>query len=118
MKLRFLIAAMVLVLMPVPSIAQTDHLHSAFEGLDASAKRAVQEQLQAGGFYSGAVDGSYGPGTDAALRNGAEFIYSGTQPRIAFDLSSEEGARRYIRALAHGELAEHLLGEGEASGAD
>jgi uncharacterized protein len=34
---------------------------------DAAFRRAMQEQLRDGGFYKGAVDGSFGPGTKRAL---------------------------------------------------
>lgn len=114
MQIRSLLwAAVVGAALPLAALAQSNPLQSAFEGLGDNGKRAAQEQLQASGFYSGPVDGQYGRGTEGALTRGAEFIYANTQPRIRFDLSSAEGAQRYVQALARGELIKHLLGEGE-----
>ena len=39
-------------------------LRRAFEALPEASRKKVQEELRTGGFYRGAVDGRYGPGTE------------------------------------------------------
>lgn len=54
--------------------AQADSLSDAFAGLTRAERVTVQEHLQLGGFYSGALDGAYGPGTRQALVSAAAYI--------------------------------------------
>lgn len=98
---------------PAIAIAQSNPLQAAFEGLGDSGKRAAQEQLQAGGFYEGSIDGQYGRGTQSALTNAAQFIYENSYQKVQFDLSSSAGAQRYVSALARGDLGKYLFGEGD-----
>lgn len=100
-------------ILPTIPYAQSNPLQSAFEDLADSGKRAAQEQLQAGGFYEGSIDGRYGRGTHSALVNAAQFIHENSYRKVYFDLSNSAGAQRYVNALARGELGKYLFGEGD-----
>jgi uncharacterized protein len=45
-----------------------DQLIAAPEAFSAEARIALQSQLQANNFYTGALDGAFGPGTQTAIR--------------------------------------------------
>lgn len=100
-------------ILPAPLLAGGDALQSAFEGLSPSARRAAQEQPAMAGFYSGGIDGAYGPGTRRGLVQAAEFIRQNSYGRTRFDLASAKGAKAYVQALAAGELGKYLWGEGD-----
>ena len=75
MKRRsFLRAAAALPLLAAsPLMAQTvavtlDDVRRLFESRDAGARRMAQQGLKGEGFYSGPIDGAWGPGTEAAYR--------------------------------------------------
>ncbi|CAN0586836.1 unnamed protein product [Ectocarpus sp. 12 AP-2014] len=58
---------------PAPSYAQSFHVTLAevqalFQSRDLGARRMVQESLKHAGYYNGAIDGAWGPGTAAAFR--------------------------------------------------
>lgn len=98
------------------AFAQTaDALASAFAALSPEGRRAVQEQLAFGGFYDGSVDGAYGPRTRSALINAAALIRENSYSRERFTLSDQADAQRYMTALARGDLAKYLWGEGDES---
>jgi peptidoglycan hydrolase-like protein with peptidoglycan-binding domain len=87
-------------------------LQAAFDGFSDSARREVQSRLQAAGFYQGTIDGRYGPGTEAALRETAAFIDYNSYGKVKPDIGSDDGARAYLRALADGTHDKWLWGEG------
>jgi hypothetical protein len=95
--------------------AQTDPLAESFAMLGVEKRRAVQEQLAMAGLYDGVVDGAFGPKTRNSLINGAVFIKDNSYGRVAFDLTKPDQARQFIGALANGELAKYLWGEGDES---
>jgi hypothetical protein len=39
-----------------------------FQSRDLGARRMVQDSLKHEGYYKGAIDGAWGPGTEAAFR--------------------------------------------------
>lgn len=90
-----------------------DALQAAFEALSPAGRRAAQDQLAMAGFYTGGIDGAYGPGTRKALVQAAAFIEQNTYGRTRFDLGSAKGAGTYVRALASGNLGKYLWGEGD-----
>ncbi|MBU2959197.1 peptidoglycan-binding protein [Paracoccus sp. 1_MG-2023] len=109
----FILAAMAALAVPSVSMAQANPLQSSFEKLADRDRRAAQEQLQTGGFYTGAIDGRYGRGTQSGLINAAEFIYENSYRKVRFDLSSPAGTQGYLTALARGDLGKYLFGEGD-----
>ena len=109
----FLITAAAALAFPMSAYAQADALASAFEGLSPSARLVAQEKLSAGGFYSGRLDGAFGPGTRSALMNAAAFTRDNSYGRADFDLTSPKGASGFLTALATGELDKYLWGEGD-----
>lgn len=113
LRRSFVFSSIVAATVPLAALAQNNPLQSAFEGLGDSGRRAAQKQLQAGGFYNGAIDGSYGRGTQSALTNAADFIYENSYQKVRFDLASLTDARRYLNALARGDLGKYLFGEGD-----
>ncbi|MFN4193906.1 MAG: peptidoglycan-binding domain-containing protein [Tabrizicola sp.] len=102
-------------ILPAPLLAEGDALRAAFEGLSPAARRAAQEQLAMAGFYSGGIDGAFGPGTRRGLVQAAEFIGQNSYGRTRFDLASPKGAAAYVQALARGDLGKYLWGEGDES---
>lgn len=113
LRRSFALAVLVSTILPSFVLAQNSPLQAAFEDLHDSGRRTAQEQLQAGGFYSGSIDGRYGRGTQSALINAADFIYENSYRRVQFDLSSLPGAQLYLTALARGDLGKYLFGEGD-----
>lgn len=95
--------------------AEGDALGVAFNNLSASARVAAQEKLSAGGFYTAAIDGSFGPGTKSAIVNAAVFVKDNSYGKVVFDLSSQSGAEGFLAALTGGELDKYLWGEGDES---
>jgi peptidoglycan hydrolase-like protein with peptidoglycan-binding domain len=53
--------------MPMAALAQSGERPTYEKPLSAQAVRDVQARLKALGYYGGAVDGAWGPGTRAAL---------------------------------------------------
>ncbi|EDQ05590.1 hypothetical protein DSM14862_02575 [Sulfitobacter indolifex] len=43
-------------------------VRNLFQSRDLGARRMVQDSLRHEGYYSGAIDGAWGPGTNAAFR--------------------------------------------------
>ncbi|MDZ4086546.1 MAG: hypothetical protein U1E69_07050 [Tabrizicola sp.] len=95
--------------------AEGDALAVAFNNLSATEKVAAQEKLAAGGFYTGGLDGSFGPGTKSAAINAAAFIKDNSYGKIIFDLSSTSGAEKFLVSLTTGDLDKYLWGEGDES---
>ena len=95
------------------AVAQNDPLGDAFRVMPAVARRAIQENLSIGGFYSGAVDGKYGSKTRKALIDAGSFIADNSYGKIRYDLDHPDQAQRYITDLARGDLAKYLWGEGD-----
>ena len=95
--------------------AGEDPLESAFAALSSAERRAAQEQLSGGGFYSGSIDGAFGPRTRQALVNAEIFIRDNSYGRTGFDLTTAAGASSYVQALARGDLAKYIWGEGDES---
>lgn len=95
--------------------AETDVLAQAFNRLPKSVRLSAQQKLSAGGFYNGRPDGSFGPGTKAALINVASFIKDNSYGKVVFELTSGQDADRFLLALARGELDKYLWGEADES---
>jgi hypothetical protein len=110
---HLLLALPVLVLTSAIAKAQASTLAVAFAELPPAARRAAQEQLALGGLYDGRIDGAYGPRTQAALVSAAQFITDNSNGRTSIDLNSSGGAQSYLNALARGEFAKYLWGEGD-----
>lgn len=91
---------------------RTDLLRRGFGYLQPALRQRVQTELKTAGFYRGAIDGRYGPATQGALIEGAEFIRHNSRGRVGFDLGTQQGIVAYYRGLASGELAKWLYGEG------
>lgn len=86
----------------VPSdLDQTALVQQAFKELPDGDRRAVQESLQAYGYYSGSIDGAWGPATEHAIvkffdvldENGIS--YSLSSPSALVDLMSLVKAPEY-----------------------
>lgn len=102
----------VIAVAPAPAYAQQDPVQSAFAGLNANGRRAVQEKLQAGGFYSSRIDGAYGAGTRNGLLNAAAYVADNSRGTAVYDLRRPESARNFVNHLARGDLDMWLWGEG------
>lgn len=96
-------------------LAQEDVLRSAYDALSRAARISAQSQLAMGGFYDGALDGTYGPRTRSGLINAAAFVTENSYGKATFDLSSPKGARAFVVALSQEKLAKYLWGEGDES---
>lgn len=115
----FLSAALALPLMAIvaaPATAQGDVLAEAFAKLSKRKRMAVQQELSTAGFYAGGIDGRFGPGTRQALVQAAAFLAENSRGAVRPDVTSQTGARAYLRQLASGELATWLYGEGDEAG--
>lgn len=88
-------------------------LQHAFDRLSPDDRRAVQRELQTGGFYEGAIDGRFGPATGTALVQAAEFLAYGSRGKVEIDLQTPDGIADYLQRLASGALSSYLYGEGE-----
>lgn len=99
-----------------PALAGTDPLAAAFGALSPAARRAAQDQLAMAGFYRGPVDGAFGPATRKALKEAADFIAWNSQGKEVPDLGTPRGAAHFVKALARGDMARHLWGEGDETG--
>ncbi len=111
----FVLAAPIMLATVSMARAEADVLADAFDRLPAAGKLAAQEKLAAGGFYAGTPDGAFGPKTKAALTNAAVFITNNSYGKVVFDLTTADGADRFLAALAKGELDKYLWGEGDES---
>ena len=109
----FLLSLPVSMLVITAAHAESDVLATAFNDLSVSARMASQEKLAAGGFYTGGLDGSFGPGTKSAIINAAAFVKDNSYGKAVFDLSSMDGAERFLAALTSGGLDKYLWGEGD-----
>ena len=87
-------------------------LQSAFESLSGGGRQRVQAKLSEAGFYQGAVDGRYGRGTDAALRNAAAFVADNSYGKVRPDLASAGGAGAFVAGIAAGDYDAWFWGEG------
>ena len=110
--LRGLVAVPFSVMAAGVALAQDDPLAEAFALLSEAERAAVQQELLTGGFYTGAVDARFGPGTRSALVEAAAFLSENSSGRETPDITSTVAAESYLRRLASGELAAWLYGEG------
>lgn len=110
---RLLSSLAVVVALAAPALAEVSarYLPAAFEALDDSQRRAVQQELQTAGLYSGSIDGRYGPGTERALV--AAVVRLGEDSGIAVYLDTEGDAVSFMFTLADGGYAKWLYGEGD-----
>ncbi len=92
--------------------ARTDWLRQGFGYLRPPMRRHVQNELKVGGFYSGAIDGQYGPATQSALIGAANHIRRNSRGQVRIDLTTQSGIVSYYKGLVSGELAAWLYGEG------
>lgn len=95
--------------------AQSDPLAAAFDDLGMAARKAVQSEVQIAGFYTGAVDGAYGPGTRKALAQAARFIAENSRGKAQPKVTTAAGAQAFLAAMARGDMAKWLYGEGNES---
>lgn len=95
------------------ALAQDDPLGAIFMQLPAQIRRDLQEELSWGGFYEGALDAAWGPGTRRGVIEAAQFLPQNSRGRIQPDLSSVAGAQRFMTGLARKEYSAWLYGEGE-----
>lgn len=51
-----------------PAGVTVDDVRAAFQERPADARQMVQRSLKASGYYDGAIDGAWGPGTASAYR--------------------------------------------------
>ena len=109
----FLLTGPALMIATASAQAQDDALAAAFNDLSPAAKVGAQERLAAGGFYTGGLDGAFGPGTKSAMINAAAFVKDNSYGKVVFDLSSTAGAARFLTALTAGDLDKYLWGEGD-----
>jgi hypothetical protein len=109
----FLAAALLAASTGSQVFAQADSLSDAFAGLTRAESVTVQEHLQIGGFYSGPLDGAYGPGTRQGLVSAATYITENFQSSPVGDLSTFDAAQDFVEAIASGEMSAFLYGEGE-----
>lgn len=110
---HFLLAGPAVLIAITAAQAQNDALATAFDNLSPAAKAGAQERLAAGGFYTGGIDGAFGPGTKSAIINAAAFVKDNSYGKVVFDLSSTDGAARFLSALTAGDLDKYLWGEGD-----
>ena len=82
-------------------------LQWAFEALSDPRRRKVQAELQAAGFYDGAVDGLYGKASQTALASAAEFLTYDVEGVSVPELLGEAGATEFLNMIADGVLARH-----------
>lgn len=68
-------------------------LGGAFAEFSPASKRAIQQRLRSYGYYRGAIDGVYGPGTRAALE---AYARDNGNPGA---LNSRDGAVRLMNGL-------------------
>lgn len=54
--------------MAEPAGVTVDQVRVAFEGRDIAARQMAQRALKGSGYYSGRIDGAWGPGTASAYR--------------------------------------------------
>jgi hypothetical protein len=109
----FLLAGPAMLIATASAKAQDEALAAAFEALPPAARVGAQERLAAGGFYTGGIDGAFGPGTKSAIINAAAFVKDNSYGKVVFDLSSTDGAARFLSALTAGDLDKYLWGEGD-----
>lgn len=64
---RFLIVVLSIICLATTSDAQVQVLQQGFSGWELDARKQIQCMLQQKGMYDGALDGVYGPGTEAGL---------------------------------------------------
>ena len=113
---KFLLATVTALVSQSGSVfAQANGLQSAFMALSAGQRKIVQQELQTAGFYSGVIDGKYGRGTASALQNAAEFIDYNSGGRVKPDVRTATGSQIFLLAIASGEMAAWLYGEGGES---
>ena len=114
MDRRSLLLAVPIMMLAITSAsAQEDSLSIAFNNLSQAAKGTAQEKLAAGGFYTGKLDGTFGPGTRSAIMNAAVFVKDNSYGKVAYNLSSSNGPKRFLAALTAGDLDKYLWGEGD-----
>lgn len=106
---RLLAPLLLALALAVPALAEVDarFFPAAFAELDEAGRRAVQQELQAAGFYRGAIDGRYGPGTESALVRAATRLQEESFGLSVF-LDTEADAISFLFALAEGSYAEWL----------
>ncbi len=95
------------------AMAQDDPLGAIFMQLPAKMRRDLQEELSFGGFYQGALDAAWGPGTRRGVIEAAQFLPQNSRGRIQPDLSHVRGVQTFMTGLARKEYSAWLYGEGE-----
>ncbi|MCR8725352.1 peptidoglycan-binding domain-containing protein [Frigidibacter sp. ROC022] len=112
---RLLSAPIVVLALAAPALAEVSarHFPAAFEALDETQRRTVQQELQTAGLYGGSIDGRYGPGTERALIQAVDRIVGDGFHGIAIFLDTEADAISFMFTLAEGGYSKWLYGEGD-----
>ncbi|ARE39338.1 Putative peptidoglycan-binding domain-containing protein [Rhodovulum sp. P5] len=90
-----------------------DWLRIGFNAFDKPRRRKMQDELRIADLYAASVDGRYGPGTEAALVDGAALLARNSGGALRIDLTHPDSVSTYLNALARGHLAPYLYGEGD-----
>ncbi|WP_414898469.1 peptidoglycan-binding domain-containing protein [Rhodovulum sp. YEN HP10] len=84
---------------------RADLLETGFQRLRPDERRAVQAELCEVGLYAARIDGAFGPATEAALVQGADYLVWSTRGAMRVDLASPRGVAVYLRELAQVRIA-------------
>ena len=95
--------------------AAGDVLRQGFEALTPAARAATQSELEIAGFYTGPIDGSYGPATARALEDAATFLPQNSKGQVRIDIASPQGVSTFLGGLSTLEYSKWLYGEGDES---
>lgn len=99
-----------LALMSVPGLAQAQQIRRGvmeelFRSLSYQRRTRIQQILTTAGVYSLGIDGIYGPGTEAGLIRGANYLNRRSNNAAAISLSSRAGIADYYRGILTGRYA-------------
>lgn len=102
-----------LALLSVPSLAQAQQIRRRamkrlFESLTSNQRRRIQRELTNAGVYSLGVDGLYGPGTEAGLIRGANFLNKRANNAGYVNLTTVDGIASYYRGIITGRYAKYI----------
>ena len=83
-----------------------------FASLSRGERQAIQTELQTGGFYSGTIDGAWGPGTARGAQAVAAYIVENSGGSVRPDISSPAAVQRFLKDLARARYSSWIYGEG------
>ncbi|PTW51333.1 peptidoglycan-binding domain-containing protein [Rhodovulum kholense] len=85
-----------------------DLLELGFGRLVPEERAAVQAELREVGLYAARIDGAFGPATEAALVQGADYLAWTTRGAMRVDLTTPRGVSVYLRELSLGPVLESV----------